>query len=266
MKNILLLVHGDKGLEARLQVALDLARALNGHIQCADVTPLTLYPADPMAWSTGMALDEDRKLEVELRQRLEPRLAAEGVSWNWTESVGDIGVCLTNQSLLSDLIVVNCRRDAFLADHRRGLVGDLAVHARRPIMAAPETAPGIKLSGAAIVAWDGSAPASAALRSAIPLLTQASEVHLVTVGELDNGPSAEDAAVYLSRHGVRPQVHAIARGKASPDRVLLDLAGNLRAGYCVMGAYGKGRLSEALFGGVTRRMIEAAALPLLLDH
>lgn len=266
MKNILLLVHEDEGQEARLQTALDLARAFNGHLQCADVTPLNLYPADPIGWSTGLALVEERKLEQELHARLEVRLGGEGVSWDWTESIGDIGVCLTNQSLLSDVIVVNCRRDAFIADNRRGLVGDLAYHARCPIVATPESAVGINLAGAALVAWDGSDPAATALRSSVPMLALAREVHIVTVGEQDGGPSAEEAAIYLSRHGVRPQVHRIGRGESSPDHVLLDLADNLRAGYCVMGAYGRGRLTEALFGGVTRRMVEAAKLPLVLHH
>jgi nucleotide-binding universal stress UspA family protein len=266
MKNILLLVHEDQGQEARLQTALDLARAFKGHIQCADVTALSLYPADPSGWSTGLALIEDRKLETDLRVRLEVRLASEAVSWEWAESIGDLAVCLENQSLLSDLVVVNCRRDAFFADQRRGLVGDLAYNARCPVVAVPDRAVGINLGDAAMVAWDGSEPAAATLRAAIPLLGLARDVHVVSVGAQDSGPSAKDAAAYLSRHGLRPEVHLIERGKATPDEVLLSLAENLRAGYCVMGAYGHGRLSKALFGGVTRRMIEAAALPLVLDH
>lgn len=266
MKNILLLVHEDQGQEARLQAALDLSRALMGHIQCADITALSLYPADPSGWSTGLALIEDRKVEADLRQRLETRLANETMSWDWAESIGDIAVCLENQSLLSDLVVVNCRRETFFADNRRGLIGDLAYNARCPVVAVPENAVGINLGGAAIVAWDGSPPAAAALREATPLLSLAPEVHLVSVGAVQAGPSVEDAAAYLSRHGLRPQVHLIDRGKTSPDEVLLRVAEDLRAGYCVMGAYGRGRLSEAVFGGVTRRMIEAAALPLVLDH
>jgi hypothetical protein len=37
MKNILLLVHDDVGQEARLQVALDVTRALTGHLESLDV-------------------------------------------------------------------------------------------------------------------------------------------------------------------------------------------------------------------------------------
>lgn len=37
MKNVLVLLHDDAGQEARLQVALDLTRALSGHLKCLDV-------------------------------------------------------------------------------------------------------------------------------------------------------------------------------------------------------------------------------------
>src|SRR3989344_3652734 len=36
MKNILLLVHDDHGQEARLQAALDITRAVEGHLTCID--------------------------------------------------------------------------------------------------------------------------------------------------------------------------------------------------------------------------------------
>jgi len=42
MKNILLLVHDDKGKDARLRAAIDLARALDGHLSCIDVSSLPL--------------------------------------------------------------------------------------------------------------------------------------------------------------------------------------------------------------------------------
>lgn len=37
MKTVLLLGHNDAGQEARLQAALDLTRALSGHLICVDI-------------------------------------------------------------------------------------------------------------------------------------------------------------------------------------------------------------------------------------
>ncbi len=55
MKNILLLIHDDAGQEARLQAALDITRALGGHLKCVDVTPLTVIPDDAFG-SDGSAV------------------------------------------------------------------------------------------------------------------------------------------------------------------------------------------------------------------
>jgi hypothetical protein len=41
MKSIRLLVHDDEGQEARFQTALDLTRALAGHLTCIDVSMVT---------------------------------------------------------------------------------------------------------------------------------------------------------------------------------------------------------------------------------
>jgi hypothetical protein len=38
MRNILLLVHDDDGQQSRLHAALDLTRAVEGHLRCLDVT------------------------------------------------------------------------------------------------------------------------------------------------------------------------------------------------------------------------------------
>jgi hypothetical protein len=37
MKNVLLLVHDDPGQEARVQAALDVVRAIEGHLICLGV-------------------------------------------------------------------------------------------------------------------------------------------------------------------------------------------------------------------------------------
>jgi len=266
VKNLLLLVHDDKGQEARLQAALDLARALNGHIRCAEVTPIPVFPGDFDGAMAGMVIAEDRKLEAANRDQLEMRLSHEDVSYDWTDDLGDLASCLAGQTRLADLVVVNCKRDTYFEYDRRSLVSDLVVSARCPVVAVPDEALGLNLTSTAIVAWDGSEPAAAALRACTPLLKLARSVHLISVGEPPEGPSAEEAAVYLSRHGIHATVDILDPGKDVPDAHLLRHAGIASAGYCVMGAYGHGRLAESVFGGVTRRMIEAAKLPLVLGR
>lgn len=91
MKNVLLLVHDDEGQEARLQAALDLTRALDGHLSCIDVALFPAMVGD--IYSPGIAeamlLTDEREREGKNKTALEARLAHEDVSWDWTDVTGN---------------------------------------------------------------------------------------------------------------------------------------------------------------------------------
>ena len=75
----------------------------------------------------------------------------------------------------------------------------------------------------------------------------------------------EDAATYLSRHGIHAEI--IARDSDGPvSDAVLERAKQLGAGYVVMGAFGHSRAVEAIFGGVTNAMLRDSDLPLVLAH
>ena len=60
MKNILLLIHDDAGEESRFQAALDLARALSGHVTCLDIVEIpALIGTEYLTADAGVALLED---------------------------------------------------------------------------------------------------------------------------------------------------------------------------------------------------------------
>lgn len=265
MKTVLLLVHDDAGQEARLQAALDLARALDGHLRCVDVTPIPTFAGDYDGAAQAMILAEERKVEAANRIALSTRLTHEQAPWDWVDATGDIAQCLMREAGLADLIVVNCKRDRLLEVEPRGVVSDVATQARCPVLAVPDNVRGVDVTGPVVVAWDGSPPVMATLRAAAPLLKLASSVELFTVGE-PKGVPAEAAAIYLSRHDIHATVRRIPASGDKPDVQLLEECAAVGAGYCLMGAYGHGRLKEELFGGVTRRMLDAAQLPLLLGR
>ncbi|KRA64929.1 universal stress protein UspA [Caulobacter sp. Root656] len=265
MKTVLLLVHDDTGQEARLQAALDLTRALNGHLRCVDVTAIPNFAGDVEGAARAMILTAERTAEAANRVAIETRLTHEQAPWDWIDAVGDVTQCLMREAGLADLIVVNCKRDRLLDVAPRGAVSDVAVQARCPVLAVPDTVRGVDVTGEVVVAWDGSPPVMATLRAAVPLLTLAASVELVTVGDPKGAP-AEAAATYLSRHGLHATVRRIAADGGKPDAQILEACVAAGAGYCLMGAYGHGRLRETLFGGVTQRLLDAAQLPLLLGR
>jgi nucleotide-binding universal stress UspA family protein len=267
MKNILLLVHDDTGQEARLQAALDITRALDGHLNCLDVAMMPTVAGD--LWVGGGAavyLPDETETEAVNRAKVEKRLDVEGLAWTWTDAVGDISHCLERAAVLNDLIVLNRQLDGFHYPDMRMAASELVVRTGKPILAVPPAATGFATAGRAIVAWDGSPPSDAALRAALPLLRLASHV---TVLEIDDGSvdiPAEEAAAYLSRHDIHPLVVRERSSSGEAGDGLLHAIRQRQADYLVMGGFSHSRAAEALFGGVTRTLLTKSPVPLLLAH
>lgn len=267
MKNILLLIHDDSGQESRLQAALDVTRAVNGHLTCLDVTVVTAISSSDFGITGGTALVAvEREREAGNRSRVEPRLANEGVSWAWVDTVDGIEPALEAASALADLIVVNRQLDSYPLPDMRTVAAALVVKSGKPVLAVPEKVTGFNAGGNALFAWDGSREASVALSAAVPLLQLAASVTIVEIDDRSVKTGAEEAAAYLSRHGIHAMIVRVATECADAGTVLLAKANSEKFDYLVMGGFGHSRFVEALFGGVTRRMLTESAIPLLLAH
>jgi nucleotide-binding universal stress UspA family protein len=266
MKNILALLHDDVGQEARVQVALDLTRSLGGHLTCVDVC-LPPVPSGYDSIQLDIALLEDAQTrETANRIRMEQRLAREDVAWSIVNMTGQIADSIREQAGLADVIVVNCNLDALLGPDMVSVASNLLLKAHKPLVAAPEDCRGIQLSGKAMVAWDGSVAAMAALSATVPLLDLAEEVSLIEFGG-SSSRNIEEAAIYLSRHGIPAEVRRIDAVAETADEIARQIRLSAQDfAYVVMGAYGHSRLREWAFGGVTRAMLSSSSVPLVLAH
>jgi len=268
MKTVLLYANDDNGMESRFQATLDLARSFESHISCLQVTPFDSFiMGDPFggAYALPVVVDEIRKVEDAHRAAIEERLRIEGVSWDWSRFDGSPAQMATDRSRLCDLVILSLPGGGNY-DGPLAMVGDVALHARTPVLAMPESSRGLDYLGTAVVAWNGAFESSVALRLAVPLLGKAAQVRIVTVTQDDTEFPATGASEYLSRHGIESELHEWSRDGRTMAEALLDAAHMLGASYVVMGAYGHSRLQESLLGGTTREMIRSGAVPLLLAH
>ncbi len=265
MKNILLLAHDDEGQEARLQAALDIVRALDGHLSCIDVTPFPVVAGDAvMGFGETVILLDERDSEAKNKTVLADRLSREDVSWSWADAMGEMADTILEAAVLADLIILNRALDGYPLPNMRDIISRIVARTNAPVLAVPETCKRFAFDRA-LVAWDGSRSAAAALRAAVPLLALASEVKLFTAVEDEAGTASEQAAAYLSRHGIHAQIRSLDKAHRRADELIEREGAAWRADYVVMGAYGRGRLRET-FGGVTKRMLGDSKLPLLLSH
>lgn len=271
MKSILLHVNDDPGFESRLQVALDLARTFDAHLTCLQAVSFEIFaPGDFYGSALAAAMPIIKENAEALRKKVETDLANEDVAWDWIFQYGMAENRLLEKAAISDVIIVGPNDVGEEGPRPSRLVGDLVLHSRTPVLVVPNDHDKLDSSAPAMVAWNGSAESCVAVRAAVPLLSKASSVSLVTVGEKKaqekfDFPSVEGAE-YLSRHGIEAEIVEIPQGDGSIADTLFSAALSRKCGFIVMGAYGRSRLSELLLGGVTRRSLTDPKLPILMAH
>ncbi|WP_066823372.1 universal stress protein [Sphingomonas mali] len=266
MKTLLVLAHDDPGQEARIQLAVDLARRLDAHLTLLDVVILPPPYVDDSVGSAISATIVESEIEQEAanRTKLEARLVHEDVSWDWQERTGDLVGSLCGAAQFADLVIVDRQLEDPITP-MRSAIGGVITGAGKPILAVPQDVRKFD-DRCAVVGWDGSAAATAALRNAIPLLKLMERVFLVEVATDRADGWAEDAARYLSRHGIHARVERVPQLALGIAHTLIAEAGRHGAGLIVAGGYGHSRLREAVFGGVTRELLRHSPCPLLLSH
>ncbi|MBX7495552.1 universal stress protein [Qipengyuania sp. 6B39] len=273
MKTILFNATSDGDFPGRLDAVLDIAREFEAHLTLVHAVPYEAVGAlDPYGAAFAAMVPVWREQAEELRDRTLGDLSNEGVSWNWVEKAGPTALAMLRESSLQDLIVLGAHEPRKDGQGPSFTAGELALTADCPVLVLPAQCTRFDVEAPALVAWDGSAEASHALKAALPFLRRASAVYLASVREtakkgepqLDLPPV--EGADYLSRHGIVCEMVELEPGEAGVAQALVAAAELRKAGLVVMGAYGRTRLAERIFGGTTRKMLADVRVPLLMTN
>jgi nucleotide-binding universal stress UspA family protein len=190
---------------------------------------------------------------------------ASGPTAAWRELTGAPSELVTLRGRLADLIIVERPGHP---EHDTVLITEAALFdSGRPVLCVPAN-PMTALPPKMAVLWNGSAQAARAVGDAMPLLSRAETVGVVTLdegGELE-GPPAADLVEQLTLHGIRAQVQPVKRETQDEPTALLAAASGFGAGLVVMGAYGHSRFRELILGGVTRHVLSHSAVPVLMSR
>jgi nucleotide-binding universal stress UspA family protein len=173
---------------------------------------------------------------------------------------------IVREARAADLVILGRASD--IAD-RAVDPAHVLVRCGRPLLVVPH-AVGTLSAERILIGWKETREARRAVRDALALLKCAKEVTIATIEEPnqsggESGP-LDDVAAYLARHGVsisatitRPFAGSIGEGLAA-------IAREKGADLIVAGGYGHSRLSEWIFGGVTRDLLGFCPLCCLLSH
>lgn len=180
----------------------------------------------------------------------------------------DVGYALVEVACTADLVVME-QDEPDPLDFGWDLGSTVVLDSGRPVLLKPQA---VDVSGApksVVIAWNGSREAARAAFDALPFLTRADSVKILSVNPPDSQRQGrfapgEDLAVALARHGIEARVH-VAEGRSASAELVKQVS-SLGADLLVMGCYGHSRLREAVIGGATRQVLSAMKVPVLMSH
>jgi nucleotide-binding universal stress UspA family protein len=247
----------------------------------ADVIPAIgegVSPAIVMQLTQAAAAELERQ-SAAARGALEAACAQAGIaraqspgksaaSARWIERTGRRDEMIPRRARVSDLTVL-ARPDDQAPPELNAVVQATLLGAGRPLLIVPPG--GAREFGRSVaIAWDGGTEAARAVGWALPFLEAggAAAVHCLTAQtRRTHADVAVDLAEYLEWRAIACERHGVAAQEGEAvGAALLRVASDIGADLLVMGGYGRSRLSELVLGGVTRHVLAAAELPLLISH
>ncbi len=189
---------------------------------------------------------------------------SESVTVSYEEIRGHLPRALDREARLCDLVVFPPIRETDDPDVQEAFVRTLT-KVGRPVLLSAEHLPD-EIGRRVAVGWDGSVACAHALSAALPYLSNAESVEILSVQNGTPPAGGSDAVNYLSLHGVKASRRIIPRGDVSTAEALLDTAAHDGFDMLVAGGYGHSQIVESIFGGVTEHIVSHPIIPVLMMH
>ena len=287
-RSILVPLDGAPDNRAVLQNALGIARTFNAHVEVMHVRP---DPRDAVPlFGEGLsgdmleemiaAADKDTQTTASAVRGLVDELCADAglalqdkpgggedsVTIGWREAVGREDDIVSTRGRLSDLIVTASPTEE--ASPMRSLSLNAALFdCGRPVLVLPAAPQTHDVGRVVAIAWSGTAQGARAVQGALPIITRAAQVHVLTCeSERTEKSAGEELAEYLAWWGVTPNVHTFPPGPDGVGQAILDKVADVGADLLISGAYSHSRLMQTVIGGVTSLLLDKASVPVLFSH
>ena len=194
----------------------------------------------------------------------EPTPGQPGPSAQWVRQIGDEPYRVAEYGRAVDLLVTG--RPAGGEGVAIDTIEAALLESGRPVLI-PPAAPLAALPETIVIAWKAAPEAARAVTAAMPLLSTAKQILILSVTEK---PGLSDEAgvrlaTNLGRHGLQVSARHLPPDASGAADTLLAAAAN-EAALVVMGAYGHSRLREWIFGGFTQHVLRGAEVPVLMMH
>ena len=279
-----ILVHVDADADAngRIRLASGLAKAWQANLVGAAAWAMQSVGGGDIAGGDDLSSDgadfvggEERRDKPQITDitawlaRLGERFRATAANprAEWRSAVDFPTEFVIRQARAADLLIIGPDRTG---DSYRSLdPGSVVIGAGRPVLLVPGGIHSLE-PRRILIAWKNTREARRAVWDALPLLVKAQEVIAMHVAEpdwqLETPSDLEDVARYLAQHQVKVTTRVETNANASTACELVRVAKEQAVDLVVAGGYGRSRLGEFIFGGVTRELLATNPICSLLSH
>lgn len=270
IKDILLHLDNSPSCQARIDLAIQIAKSHGAHIKGLFILSHSYYAPR----HTTADAEEARTMEA----LFTARATAAGVSAEWLYvDWSVVGVRMTEIITLftyyTDLVIIGQPSEAansagvpFDLPERLGLAGG------KPLLIVPYAGNFSDSISRIMVAWKAGRESSRTLYDALPFLEKAEHLSIVTVanpGQQEYGAEndMQYLAAYLSRHQISAAHEQIlAPASLAVGDALLNHACEQKMDLLVMGGFAASRRGAFMLGPVARHLMNHMTVPVLLSH
>jgi len=281
MKTLLVPFFDDDAAQVALDNACLVAERFAAHVEGLFVVrPPQVIDGEGMAMMASYVTqleEEGERLAEKARARFEAAVEERGIALapmdrdegrvtaSWREFEGLEGQVLGDYGRLFDLVVIG-RGFGYPWSDWDAMCEAALFECGRPVLITPAGRPQ-SVGEHAVIAWNGSTETARTIALAMPALTRAKRVTVLSVeGWAVPGPDGGQMARHLTRNGIEASARSVPPKGRTPGQAIVEEARDEGADLLVKGAYTQSRLRQLVFGGATRHILYSAELPVIMAH
>jgi nucleotide-binding universal stress UspA family protein len=281
-KDIVVLFDGGRGEDTRLRLAAELARRHHGYLTGLYAIEVAAAPiATPALGSYAEAEAVQSAIAAAREATSEVRAAAESsfrdalqraaIQGEWRVLEDSTVELASLHARYADIAVLGQVDPDNPPANAPALPESVLMDSGRPVLIVPYVGHFETLGKNVLVAWNATREAARATGDALPLLTEAKTVTVLSFSppgdiEAEGRLPASHLVEHLRRHGIAAEASTLPSGEIGVGDLILSRAADLTADLIVMGGYGHSRTREFIFGGVTRSLLQHMTVPVLMAH
>lgn len=260
-RSILVNLDIDRPIAPITHAAIDLASRSGARLigLCAAEAPMPMI----MPATGYVATEAWQQMRKDIEERIEEvraefhRLTAGGIETEWRGELMIPTEAIVAAARAADLVLMAAADGASSGDtYRTADPAAVVLGTGRPLLVIGGDN-GKVPTGKIVIGWKDTREARRAVADALPLLSIAYEVVVVSVASEPDSvqkQSLADVVSYLAQHNVKARSHMI---KSTDETIgFLQFIDESKADIIVTGAYGHSRLLEWVFGGITRFLLD----------